>query len=243
MLVIPAIDLKDGKCVRLKQGRMDDADVFGDDPVAMAKRWQDAGAHRLHLVDLDGAFAGEPRHLEVVAQIIRACPDLELELGGGIRTMQTLETYLEIGLHMGIIGTAAIKDPAFVVEACARFPNRIIVGLDAKDGMVATQGWDDVSEVSAIDCAKRFADAGVSAIIFTDIARDGMRAGVNVDATAELAEAGGIPVIASGGVHTLDDIRACKAQSHRGICGVITGRAIYEGTLDLAEAQALAFAP
>ena len=240
MLVIPAIDLKDGKCVRLKQGRMDDADIFGDDPVAMAQRWQEAGAQRLHLVDLDGAFAGEPRHLEVVARIIRACPDLELELGGGIRTMETLETYLEIGLHLGIIGTAAVKDPAFVIEACARFPNRIIVGLDAKDGMVATHGWDDTSDISAIECAQRFADAGVAAIIFTDIARDGMRSGVNVDATAELAESAGIPVIASGGVHTMEDIKACKAQAHRGISGVITGRAIYEGTLDLAEAQAYA---
>ena len=219
---------------------MDDADIFGDDPVAMAQRWQEAGAQRLHLVDLDGAFAGEPRHLEVVARIIRACPDLELELGGGIRTMETLETYLEIGLHLGIIGTAAVKDPAFVIEACARFPNRIIVGLDAKDGMVATHGWDDTSDISAIECAQRFADAGVAAIIFTDIARDGMRSGVNVEATAELAESAGIPVIASGGVHTMEDIKACKAQSHRGISGVITGRAIYEGTLDLAEAQAYA---
>ena len=240
MLVIPAIDLKDGKCVRLKQGRMDDADVFGEDPVAMAQRWEQAGAKRLHLVDLDGAFAGEPRHLEVVARIIQACPDLELELGGGIRNMQVLETYLEIGLHLGIIGTAAVKDPAFVIEACARFPNRIIVGLDAKDGMVATHGWDDVSELSAIDAAQRFADAGVAGVIFTDIARDGMRSGVNVEATAELAEKSGISVIASGGVHTIDDIKALKAQAHRGISGVITGRAIYEGTLDLAEAMQVA---
>ncbi len=237
MLVIPAIDLKDGQCVRLKQGRMDDSTVFGSDPVAMAQRWVDAGARRLHLVDLNGAFAGEPINGEAVKAIARANPTLPIQIGGGIRSAEIIEAYLSAGVSYVIIGTKAVKDPQFVTDMCKRFPGKIIVGIDAQDGMVATDGWADVSSVNAIDLARQFAGDGVSSIVYTDIARDGMMQGVNVEATVALAEACGIPVIASGGVTNMDDIRALKAVAARGILGAITGRAIYEGTLDLAQAQ------
>lgn len=237
MLIIPAIDLKDGQCVRLKQGRMDDSTVFGSDPVAMAKRWVDAGARRLHLVDLNGAFAGEPVNGEAVKAIARANPDLPIQIGGGIRTPEIIDAYLSAGVSYVIIGTKAVKEPQFVTEMCKRFPGKIIVGIDAQDGMVATDGWAEVSSVKAIDLAKRFAGDGVSSIVYTDIARDGMMQGVNVESTVVLAEACGIPVIASGGVTSMDDIRSLHAAAGRGILGAITGRAIYEGTLDLAEAQ------
>ena len=239
MLIIPAIDLKDGQCVRLRQGLMDDSTVFSDDPVAMATRWVDAGCRRLHLVDLNGAFAGEPVNGEVVTAIAAAYPDLPIQIGGGIRSLETIEHYVQAGVSYVIIGTKAVKEPEFVAEACAAFPDKVIVGLDAKDGRVATDGWAEVSEVLATDLAKRFESDGVSAIVYTDIARDGMMQGVNVEATVSMAQASSIPVIASGGITNLDDIRALSAVAHQGICGAITGRAIYEGTLDVAEAQRL----
>lgn len=239
MLIIPAIDLKDGQCVRLRQGLMDDSTVFSDDPVAMAKRWVDAGCRRLHLVDLNGAFAGEPVNGEVVTAIAAAYPGLPVQIGGGIRTLETIEHYVRAGVSYVIIGTKAVKEPTFVAEACRAFPGKVIVGLDAKDGLVATDGWAEVSAVLATDLAKRFEADGVSAIVYTDIARDGMMQGVNVEATVAMARASSIPVIASGGITNLDDIRALNALAHAGICGAITGRAIYEGTLDVAEAQRL----
>ncbi|MFC3283258.1 1-(5-phosphoribosyl)-5-[(5-phosphoribosylamino)methylideneamino]imidazole-4-carboxamide isomerase [Litchfieldella rifensis] len=239
MLVIPAIDLKDGKCVRLKQGRMSDSTTYGDDPVAMAARWVEAGARRLHLVDLNGAFEGEPVNGEAVTAIARAYPDLPIQIGGGIRSPQTIEHYLAAGVSYVIIGTKAVKEPAFVGDMCRRFPGHVIVGLDARDGFVATDGWAEVSTLKATDLARRFADDGVSSIVYTDIARDGMMGGVNVEATAELARAGGLPVIASGGVTDLNDLRALAKVEQEGILGAITGRAIYEGTLDVAEAQRL----
>lgn len=239
MLIIPAIDLKDGQCVRLKQGRMDDATSYGDDPLVMARRWVDQGARRLHLVDLNGAFEGRPINGEAVTAIARAYPTLPIQIGGGIRSASTIEHYLDAGVSYVIIGTQAVKQPAFVTEMCRAFPGRIIVGLDARDGLVATDGWAEVSQIQAIDLAKRFADDGVSSIVYTDIARDGMMQGVNVEATATLARDGGLPVIASGGVTDLDDIRALSDVADSGILGAITGRAIYEGSLDIVEAQAL----
>ena len=239
MLIIPAIDLKDGQCVRLRQGLMDDSTVFSDDPVAMATRWVDAGCRRLHLVDLNGAFAGEPVNGEVVTAIAAAYPALPIQIGGGIRSLETIEHYVRAGVSYVIIGTKAVKEPAFVGEACRAFPGKVIIGLDAKDGRVATDGWAEVSEVLATDLAKQFESDGVSAIVYTDIARDGMMQGVNVEATVSMARASSIPVIASGGITNLDDIRALNAVAREGICGAITGRAIYEGTLDVAEAQRL----
>ena len=239
MLIIPAIDLKDGQCVRLRQGLMADSTVFSDDPVAMARRWVDAGCRRLHLVDLNGAFAGEPVNGEVVTAIAAAWPQLPIQIGGGIRSLETIEHYLRAGVSYVIIGTKAVKEPTFVAEACAAFPGRVIVGLDAKNGLVATDGWAEVSRLQATDLARQFESAGVAAIVYTDIARDGMMQGVNVEATLAMARASSIPVIASGGITNLDDIRALRAVAGQGICGAITGRAIYEGTLDVAEAQRL----
>ena len=237
MLIIPAIDLKDGACVRLRQGRMDEATVFGNDPLAMATRWVQEGARRLHLVDLNGAFAGEPVNAAAVRAITGAFPELPVQIGGGIRSRDTAARYLDMGVRWVIIGPQAVKDPDFVAALCAEFPGHVIVGIDARDGMVATEGWAEVSAVRAVDLAQRFRDAGVSAIVYTDIARDGMLSGVNLEATRELAEQGGIPVIASGGVATLADVQALAAIEKTGICGAITGRAIYEGTLDLRAAQ------
>ncbi|MCP1314335.1 1-(5-phosphoribosyl)-5-[(5-phosphoribosylamino)methylideneamino]imidazole-4-carboxamide isomerase [Halomonas sp. 707D7] len=239
MLVIPAIDLKDGQCVRLKQGRMEDSTSYGDDPVAMAGRWVEAGARRLHLVDLNGAFEGKPVNGEAVTAIARAYPNLPIQIGGGIRSADTIEHYLSAGVSWVIIGTKAVKEPEFVGAMCRAFPGNIIVGLDAKDGYVATDGWAEVSSVKAIELAKRFANDGVSSIVYTDIARDGMMQGVNVEATAALAREGGLPVIASGGVTNLDDIEALCKVADSGILGAITGRAIYEGSLDVREAQRL----
>ena len=238
MLIIPATDLKDGACVRLRQGRMDEATVFGNDPLAMATRWVQEGARRLHLVDLNGAFAGEPVNAAAVRAITGAFPELPVQIGGGIRSRDTAARYLDMGVRWVIIGTQAVKDPDFVAALCAEFPGHVIVGIDARDGMVATEGWAEVSAVRAVDLAQRFREAGVSAIVYTDIARDGMLSGVNLEATRELAEQGGIPVIASGGVATLADVQALAAIEKTGICGAITGRAIYEGTLDLRAAQA-----
>ncbi|MEZ5570735.1 MAG: 1-(5-phosphoribosyl)-5-[(5-phosphoribosylamino)methylideneamino]imidazole-4-carboxamide isomerase [Halioglobus sp.] len=239
MLIIPAIDLKDGQCVRLRQGLMDDSTVFSDDPVAMAARWVQAGCRRLHLVDLNGAFAGEPVNGAVVTAIAAAYPQLPIQIGGGIRTLDTIEYYVKAGVSYVIIGTKAVKEPEFVAQACAAFPGKVIVGLDAKDGLVATDGWAEVSTVRATDLARRFESDGVSAIVYTDIARDGMMQGVNVQATVAMAQASSIPVIASGGITNMDDIRGLLAVADAGICGAITGRAIYEGTLDVAEAQRL----
>jgi len=238
MLIIPAIDLKDGKCVRLRQGLMDDSTVFSDDPVAVARRWVEQGARRLHLVDLNGAFAGEPVNGQVVTDIARAFPELPIQIGGGIRSAATIEHYLNAGVNYVIIGTKAVKEPAFVTEMCQRFPGHIIVGLDAKDGFVATDGWAEVSEVKATDLAKQFEADGVNEIVYTDIARDGMMQGVNVEATVEMARASSIPIIASGGITNMDDIQRLLPYAQQGIVGAITGRAIYEGSLDLAEAQA-----
>ena len=238
MLIIPAIDLKDGQCVRLRQGRMEDSTQYGDDPVDMATRWVEAGARRLHLVDLNGAFAGEPVNGEIVQAIARKYPNLPIQIGGGIRSAETIEAYLNAGVQWVIIGTKAVKEPDFVTDMCKRFPGHIIVGLDAKDGRVATDGWAEVSEVMATDLAKRFANDGVEAIVYTDISRDGMMQGVNVEATAALAREGGIPVIASGGVTNMDDLKQLATVADQGILGAITGRAIYEGTLDVSEAQA-----
>ncbi|OOZ42851.1 1-(5-phosphoribosyl)-5-[(5-phosphoribosylamino)methylideneamino]imidazole-4-carboxamide isomerase [Solemya elarraichensis gill symbiont] len=240
MLMIPAIDLKDGKCVRLRQGRMEDDTVFSDNPVDMAARWVNEGARRLHLVDLNGAFEGKPVNGDVVRAIADRWPDLPLQVGGGIRDAETIAAYIDAGVDFCIIGTKAVREPEFVDEVCKQFPGHIIVGIDAKDGMVAVEGWAEVSDVSAIDLAKRFESAGVSAIVYTDISRDGMMQGVNHEATAALAEAISIPVIASGGITDITDISRLMQVEDSGITGAITGRAIYEGTLDLAEAQRLA---
>ncbi len=240
MLLIPAIDLKDGKCVRLRQGRMDDATVFSDDPVAMAGRWVDAGARRLHIVDLNGAFEGRPVNADVVRAIAEAYPDLPIQLGGGIRDEDTVQAYLDAGVQYVIIGTKAVSAPHFVNDLCLEFPGHIIVGLDAKDGKVAIDGWSKLSRHDVIDMARHFENDGVEAIVYTDIGRDGMMSGVNIEATVRLAQAITIPVIASGGITNLDDIRALCAVADEGITGAITGRAIYEGTLDFAEGQKLA---
>ncbi len=240
MLLIPAIDLKEGKCVRLRQGRMEDDTVFSDDPVAVAARWVDAGARRLHLVDLDGAFAGKPVNAEVVREIAKSFPDLPIQVGGGIRDEETIDAYLDCGVKYVIIGTKAVNAPHFVGDVCAEFPGHIIVGLDAKDGKVAIDGWSKLSHHDVIDMAQHFERDGVEAIVYTDISRDGMMQGVNVEATRRLAQAINIPVIASGGVTNLDDIHALKPGEGDGIMGAILGRALYEGTIDLGEAQAIA---
>ena len=237
MLIIPAIDLKDGSCVRLRQGLMDDSTVYGDDPVQMAKRWVEAGTRRLHLVDLNGAFDGKPMNAEAVTAIAKAYPDLPIQIGGGIRNLKTIERYIDAGVNYLIIGTKAVKEPAFVSEACRAFPGQIIVGLDAKEGFVATDGWAEVSDIKATELAKRFEQDGVESIVYTDISRDGMMQGVNVEQTLAMARASSIPVIASGGITNMDDIKALQAVAAEGILGAITGRAIYEGTLDVAEAQ------
>lgn len=239
MLLIPAIDLKDGKCVRLRQGRMDEATVFSDDPVAVAGRWVEQGARRLHLVDLDGAFAGRPRNRRIIEQIAAAHPHVPIQVGGGIREADTVQAYLDCGVQYVIIGTKAVAAPHFVNDLCLEFPGHIIVGLDAKDGKVAIDGWSKLSHHDVIDLARHFEQDGVAAIIYTDISRDGMMQGLNVESTVRLAEAVNIPVIASGGVTSLDDIRALCEAGEEGIAGVVIGRALYEGSIDLAQAQAL----
>ena len=238
MLIIPAIDLKDGQCVRLKQGVMEDSTVFSDNPVEMAAKWVDAGCRRLHLVDLNGAFDGKPVNGEVVTAISKAYSELPIQIGGGIRELSTIEAYIDAGVNYLIIGTKAVKEPEFVTEACREFPGHIIVGLDAKEGLVATDGWAEVSNIKATELAKRFEQDGVNEIVYTDIARDGMMQGVNVEQTLNMAHASSIPVIASGGITNIEDIKALAAVAEQGISGAITGRAIYEGTLDVAEAQA-----
>lgn len=241
MLIIPAIDLKDGQCVRLKQGQMEDATVFSADPGAMAQHWLDAGAKRLHLVDLNGAFAGKPRNEDAIRAITDVIGDqIPVQLGGGIRDLDTIERYLDDGITYVILGTAAVKNPGFLHEACDAFPGHIMVGLDAKDGKVATDGWSKITGHDVVDLAKRFEGYGVEAVIYTDIGRDGMLGGVNIEATVKLARALHIPVIASGGITNLEDVKALCAIEAEGVVGAITGRAIYEGTLDFAAAQTLA---
>jgi phosphoribosylformimino-5-aminoimidazole carboxamide ribotide isomerase len=237
MLIIPAIDLKDGACVRLRQGLMDDSTVYGDNPVEMARRWVEAGTRRLHLVDLNGAFDGKPINGDAVTSIAKAYPDLPIQIGGGIRNLETIEHYINAGVNYLIIGTRAVKDPGFVSEACKAFPGHIIVGLDAKDGLVATDGWAQVSDIKATELAKRFEQDGVESIVYTDISRDGMMQGVNVEQTVAMARASSIPVIASGGITNMSDVEALALVEGAGILGAITGRAIYEGTLDVSEAQ------
>ena len=241
MLIIPAIDLKDGHCVRLKQGLMEGATVFSEDPGAMARQWIAQGARRLHLVDLNGAFAGKPINEAAIKAITDVVgTDIPVQLGGGIRDLETIERYLDDGITYVIIGTAAVKNPGFLHEACDAFPGHIMVGLDAKDGKVAVDGWSKVTGHDVVDLAKKFEGYGVEAIIYTDIGRDGMLSGVNIDATVRLARELTIPLIASGGITNLDDIKALCAVEAEGIMGAITGRAIYEGKLDFAAAQKLA---
>ena len=239
MLIIPALDIKDGHCVRLKQGKMRDATVFSEDPVGMARHWKAEGARRLHVVDLNGAAAGKPKNESVIRAILQALGDsLPVQLGGGIRDLDTIEHYLDLGVGYIIIGTAAVKNPGFLQDACTAFSGHIIVALDAKDGKVAVEGWSKMTGHDVVDLAKKFQDYGVEAIIYTDIGRDGMLTGVNVDATLKLARELRVPVIASGGLTSVEDIKAlCKIESE-GIDGVITGRAIYQGTLDFKKAQA-----
>ena len=241
MLLIPAIDLKDGHCVRLKQGDMEQSTTFGEDPAAMARRWVDAGARRLHLVDLNGAFAGKPKNFSAIKAILKEVGnDIPVQLGGGIRDLDTIEKYLDAGLRYVIIGTAAVKNPGFLKDACTAFGGHIIVGLDAKDGKVATDGWSKLTGHEVADLGQKFQDWGVESIIYTDIGRDGMLSGINVEATVKLAQALTIPVIASGGLGGMQDIEQLCAVESEGVQGVICGRAIYSGDLDFAAAQARA---
>jgi len=241
MLIIPAIDLKDGKCVRLKQGAMDKATVFSDDPAATAKRWLESGARRLHVVDLNGAAAGRPKNDAAIRAIVDAVGSkLPIQLGGGIRDLDTIEKLIDAGVGYVIIGTAAVKTPGFLHEACTAFPGHVMVSLDAKDGKVAVDGWSKMTGHEVLDLAKKFQEYGVEAIIYTDIGRDGMLTGVNIEATVKLAQVLSVPVIASGGINGLDDVKALCKVEHEGITGAITGRAIYEGKLEFAAAQKLA---
>lgn len=240
MIVIPAIDLKDGKCVRLRQGGMDDVTVFSEDPVTIADQWVEQGAKRLHIVDLDGATMGGPMNREIIHSIAESHPDLEIQVGGGIRDEDTVQAYLDVGVQYVIIGTKAVSAPHFVNDLCLEFPGHIIVGLDAKDGKVAIDGWSKLSHHDVIDMAQHFEADGVAAIVFTDISRDGMMQGLNVESTAELSAAIHIPVIASGGVTDENDIKRLCECDEEGIIGVIVGRALYEGTIELQHAQKLA---
>ena len=240
MLLIPAIDLKDGKCVRLKQGRMDDDTVYSDDPLAIAGRWIEAGARRLHIVDLDGAATGQPTNSGAIHAIAERFPDVPIQVGGGIRDEDSIQEYLDAGVRYVILGTKAVTAPHFVSDVCVEFPGHIIVGLDVREGKVAIEGWSKLSRHDAVDLAQHFEQDGVAAIVFTDITRDGMMDGLNIEATVAFAQELSIPVIASGGITNLDDIRALCAVESEGVTAAITGRAIYEGTLDLGEAQTLA---
>jgi len=242
MLIIPAIDIKDGRCVRLEQGRMDTARVFSDDPVAMARHWAAQGARRLHLVDLNGAVAGRPKNEKMIREIVRAVgEDVPVEVGGGIRDLDTLESYLDAGVRWTIVGTAAVKNPGFLKDACYAFPGRVIVALDAKDGKVAVEGWSKMTGHDVIDLARKFEDYGVEAVVYTDIGRDGMMTGVNIEATLRLARAIRMPLIASGGLNSLEDVRAVsETLAPEGVIGAIAGRALYEGRFDLRAAQQLA---
>ena len=240
MLLIPAIDLKDGKCVRLRQGRMDDVTVFSEDPAAMAGQWVKAGARRLHIVDLDGAATGKPVNFAVIREIAESYPDVPIQVGGGIRDEDTVQAFLDVGVQYTIIGTRAVSAPHFVNDLCLEFPGHIIVGLDAKDGKVAIDGWSKLSNHDVIDIARRFEQDGVAAIVYTDITRDGMLDGINVESTVKLASEINIPVIASGGVSGLGDIEALCEVEEEGVGAVIIGRALYEGKIDFIDAQAIA---
>jgi phosphoribosylformimino-5-aminoimidazole carboxamide ribotide isomerase len=241
MLIIPAIDLKDGKCVRLKQGVMEDATIFSEDPGAMAAQWVKQGARRLHVVDLNGAAAGKPKNEAAIKSILAAVGDrIPVQLGGGIRDLDTIERYIDSGITYVIIGTAAVKTPGFLHDACTAFTGHVMVALDAKDGKVAVDGWSKMTGHDVIDLAKKFEDYGSEAIIYTDIGRDGMLTGVNIKATVELARQLSVPVIASGGITDLEDVKALCEVEAEGIIGAITGRAVYQGTLDFAAAQQLA---
>ncbi len=242
MLIIPAIDLKDGRCVRLQQGRMDKATVFSEDPVAMARHWAEQGARRLHIVDLNGAIAGHPKNEKVIREMIKAVGEkLPIQIGGGIRDLDTIESYIDAGVAYVIIGTAAVKNPGFLQDACYAFTGHIIAGLDAKDGKVAVEGWSKLTGHDVVDLARKFEDYGTEALIYTDIGRDGMMTGVNIEATYNLATQIKIPVIASGGLNSVKDVEAiCKKLVPEGIVGAIAGRALYEGTLDFRKAQAAA---
>jgi len=239
MLIIPAIDVKDGQCVRLRQGLMSDTTVFSDDPCEMATKWVNEGARRLHLVDLNGAFEGKPVNAECVKKITQAFPKLPVQIGGGIRDIKIANTYIEAGISYLIIGTMAVTHPKFVSELCREFPGKIIVGLDAKNGLVATDGWAKQTDKNVVELSKIFEQDGVSSIIYTDIARDGMLQGVNVMSTVHLAKKTSIPIIASGGIVNLDDIAVLLKNVHHGIIGAITGRAIYEGSLNFSDAQTM----
>ncbi len=240
MLVIPAIDLQDGRCVRLRQGRMDEATVFSEDPAGMARYWVDAGAERLHLVDLNGAYQGRPVNDTAIRNIAAEVRPLPLQVGGGIRTLNTIEAFLEAGVTYVVLGTSAVRNPSLVRQACAEFPGRVMVGFDVRDGRVAVEGWAKLSDQTAADLGRRFEDYGIEAIVYTDIQRDGMLTGPNVEAIAEFAQPLRIPVIASGGITTLDDLRALRAEEDSGIAGAILGRAIYEGSLAVEEAVKVA---
>jgi phosphoribosylformimino-5-aminoimidazole carboxamide ribotide isomerase len=242
VLIIPAIDLKDGRCVRLKQGDMGSATVFGEDPVAMARHWAGQGARRLHIVDLNGAIAGRPKNEKVIRDMIRAVGDaMPIQLGGGIRDLDTIESYIDAGVAYVVIGTAAVKNPGFLSDASYAFPGRIIAGLDAKDGKVAVEGWSKMTGHDVVDLAKKYEDYGIEAIIYTDIGRDGMMTGINIEATLKLAQAIKIPLIASGGLNSLEDVQAvCRTLMPEGVIGAITGRALYEGSIDFKKAQAAA---
>jgi len=237
VLLIPAIDIKDGKCVRLRQGRMDDETVYGNSPLDVAARWVEEGAKRLHIVDLNGAVSGKPGNADIIHNIAETFPDIILQVGGGIRHEDTIQTYLDAGVNYVIIGTRAVTTPHFVSDVCLEFPGHVIVGLDARDGKLATEGWSKLSNHDVVDMARRFEDDGVVSIIFTDIGRDGMMSAVNIEATLNLCRQITIPVIASGGIGSMEDIKALCAIASEGIEGAITGRAIYEGALDFAEAQ------
>lgn len=241
MLLIPAIDIKDGSCVRLRQGDMQESTVFSDDPAAVAAHWVEQGARRLHLVDLNGAVSGRPRNEPVIREIVdRVGGDLVIQLGGGIRDLDTMERYLDDGIDYIIIGTAAVRSPGFLHDACGAFPGHVIVALDAKDGKVAVEGWSKMTGHDVIDLAKKFEDYGVEAVLYTDIGRDGMLTGVNIDATLKLAQSLQVPVIASGGLASLDEIAALCAVESEGVVGAVMGRALYENKFQFREAQALA---
>jgi phosphoribosylformimino-5-aminoimidazole carboxamide ribotide isomerase len=241
MQIIPAIDIKDGHCVRLRQGDMQSVTVFSEDPAAMAQHWLEQGAQRLHIVDLNGAVAGKPKNEMAIRELVSVVGDeIPVQLGGGIRDLDTIERYLDDGIGFVIIGTAAVKNPGFLHDACSAFPGHIIVGLDARDGKVATDGWSKMTGHDVLDLARKFEDYGVEAIIYTDIGRDGMLSGINIEATVRLARAVKVPVIASGGLASLDNVRALAEYEADGIAGAIAGRAIYEGTLDFKEAMKLA---
>lgn len=235
MIVIPAIDIKGGRCVRLKQGRMGEETVFSDIPEEMALKWLEQGAERLHIVDLDGAVRGTPVNRDVIKRIVDAVP-VPVELGGGIRDMDTVKAYFDLGIRYLILGTVACKNPGFVKEVCVLFPGRVILGIDARDNRVAVEGWTEEVSVSPVEMARRFEDAGISSIIYTDIRRDGMRTGPNIEATRTLARAVRVPVIASGGISGIMDVKNVTALSQDGVIGMITGRALYDGSLNLSEA-------